>query len=81
MQFDFVDKTIKYSVTTPPQWKERYVILSAVDKAGSKDCVALSTAPGAPGAPPLQAGAGSPVQFTPIPRARGVKAVIFKGVV
>lgn len=28
VQFDFVGKTIKYSVTNPPQWKERYVILS-----------------------------------------------------
>jgi hypothetical protein len=68
VQFDFVDKTIKYSVTSPPQWKERYIISSAVDKAGSKECIEATSRPGAPGGPPLPAGAGgSPVQFIGIP--------------
>ena len=68
VQFDFVGKTIKYNVPNPPQWKERYVISSAVDKAGSADCIRLSTLPGAPGGPPLPAGATVKViQFIGIP--------------
>jgi hypothetical protein len=68
VQFDFVGKTIKYSVTNPPQWKERYVISSAVDKAGSADCIKLSSLPGAPGGPPLPAGANVKlIQFIGIP--------------
>ena len=68
VQFDFVGKTIKYSVTNPPQWKERYVILSAVDKAGSEDCIELASLPGAPGGPPLPAGANVKlIQFIGIP--------------
>ena len=68
VQFDFVSKTIKYSDSNPPQWKDRYIILSAVDKAGSKDCVELASLPGAPGGPPLPAGANVKlIQFIGIP--------------
>ena len=56
------------SNSNPPQWKERYVILSAVDKAASKECIDATSRPGAPGGPPLPEGAGgSPVQFIGIP--------------
>ena len=55
-------------ITNPPQWKERYIILSAVDKAGSKDCVEVASLPGAPGGPPLPAGAKVKlIQFIGIP--------------
>lgn len=68
VQFDFVARAIKYSVTNPPQWKERYAISSAVDKANSDDCIKLSSLPGAPGGPPLPAGATVKViQFIGIP--------------
>jgi hypothetical protein len=44
IQFDFVNKTIKYSpANATDNGRDRYYILNAVDKANSNDCAALAS--------------------------------------
>jgi hypothetical protein len=44
VQFDFVNRTVKYKPSSPASatWRDRYYILNATDKAGSTDCAALA---------------------------------------
>jgi hypothetical protein len=64
IQFDFVNRTIKYSPANATDGgRDRYYILSAVDKANSEDCAAtasLNEAGGGGGAGPGGGGAGRP---------------------
>jgi hypothetical protein len=47
LQFDFVNKMIKFkSSSSTENWRDRYHILNATDKAGSADCVALASISG-----------------------------------
>lgn len=44
IQFDFVNRTVKYKPSSPANatWRDRYYILNATDKAGSADCAQLA---------------------------------------
>jgi hypothetical protein len=68
-QFDFVSKTMRHSSVGAANWKEYWVILSAVDKAGSKECIAGASRPGAPGGPPLPPGAAATGSLTFVARS------------
>ena len=55
IQFDFVNKTIKYKPANAREnWRDRYYILNATDKPGSTDCASLASL----GAASNQAGGG-----------------------
>jgi hypothetical protein len=63
VQFDFVNRTVKYKPASPASasWRDRYYILNATDKAGSTDCAALaalSEPAGGPGAGGSGSGGG-----------------------
>src|SRR5882724_2366451 len=63
VQFDFVNKTIKYKPANSqaPSGTDRYYILNATDKAQSDDCATLAAAGGpgsGPGGGPAGAGPG-----------------------
>jgi hypothetical protein len=66
VQFDFVNRTVKYKAGNG-QWVDRYYILNATDQAGSKDCAFVASlsggdnggGPGGGGAGP-GGGAGGP---------------------
>jgi hypothetical protein len=48
VQFDFVNKTIKYKPANPREnWRDRYYILNATDKPASTDCASLASLGGA----------------------------------
>jgi hypothetical protein len=61
IQFDFVNKTIKYKSASSkdPSGKDRYYILNATDKAHSEDCASLAANNPAGGSGP-GGGAGGP---------------------
>src|ERR1700742_2466968 len=44
VQFDFVNRTVKYKPSSPESatWRDRYYILNATAKAGSADCAQLA---------------------------------------
>ena len=59
VQFDFVNKTIKYKAASPTaNWQDRYYILNATDKAASTDCASLASLNGAPGGGASKGGQG-----------------------
>jgi hypothetical protein len=83
IQFDFVNRTIKYSPANARDGRrDRYYILSAVDKANSDDCAATASlneaggagsgggGPGAGGAGPLGGGGSGPGGRRPSRRRR-----------
>jgi hypothetical protein len=61
VQFDFVNRTVKYKPSSPASasWRDRYYILNATDKAGSSDCAQLANL-SEPAEPPPGAGANTP---------------------
>ena len=73
IEFDFVNKTIKYKPASSKEksGRDRYYILNATDKEHSEDCAALaqqSAAAGPNGEKPPASGPGSsPVQMIQVP--------------
>lgn len=62
VQFDFVNKTIKYKPSNSKEasGRDRYYILNATDKAASEDCASLADDNAGGGGGGNQAGAGGP---------------------
>jgi hypothetical protein len=62
IQFDFLNRTVKYkpSSSRDKDGKDRYYILNATDKNGSKDCMALAAANAAAADADKGAGGGGP---------------------
>ena len=63
VQFDFVNKMIKFKPSNAQAWRDRYHILNATDRAASTDCAMLASASaggaGGPGAGPGGSGGGA----------------------
>jgi hypothetical protein len=62
IQFDFLNKTVKYKPTSSrdKDGKDRYYILNATDKNGSRDCMTLAAANAAAADADKAAGGGGP---------------------
>ena len=63
IQFDFLNKTVKYKPTSSKRdkdGKDRYYILNATDKNGSRDCMTLAAANAAAADADKAAGGGGP---------------------
>jgi hypothetical protein len=60
VQFDFVNKTVKYKAASPnASWTDRYFILNATDRAGSTDCATFAALSAPQGGGSGGSGAGS----------------------